>query len=106
MHIGRLRQSTNRRSEFNALLSVFVQLPCALRLGHIEPLVTRIFPHRKVPGFAKYAIDANLFRLESSILTRAKLATNRNNVATENRGGGGVYLEPKTYLIFHVEMIQ
>ena len=36
---------------------------------------------------AKYAVDANLFRLESSILTRAQRATNRNNVATEKRGG-------------------
>ena len=26
-------------------------------------------PLRKVPGFAKYIVDANLFRLESSILT-------------------------------------
>ena len=66
------------------------------------------------PGFAKYAVDANL-----SILTRAKRATNRNNVATNRNktfgffgeehflgeytgversmGGifrGGVYLEP------------
>ena len=30
-------------------------------------------------------LSANLFRLESSILTRAKRATNRNNVATEKR---------------------
>ena len=30
-------------------------------------------------------LSANLFRLESSILTRAKRATNRNNVATENK---------------------
>ena len=30
----------------------------------------------------------DLFRLESSILTRAKRATNRNNVATEKREGG------------------
>ena len=29
--------------------------------------------------------STNLFRLESSILTRAKRATNRNNVATEKR---------------------
>ena len=47
----------------------------------------------------EYAVDANLFRLESSMLTRAKRATNRNNIATENRVGwgifrGGVYLEP------------
>ena len=52
--------------------------------------------HLRVPGFAKYAVDANLLRLESSILTRG---TNGNNVATEKRGGGGifrgrVYLEP------------
>ena len=41
--------------------------------------VTGKFP-RKVHGFAKYAVDANLFRLESSILTRAKrfLFSNRN----------------------------
>ena len=53
---------------------------------------------RKVPDFAKYVVDANLFRLESSIRTGAKRVTNRNNVATEKRGGGifrwGVYLEP------------
>ena len=30
-------------------------------------------------------LSMNLFRLESSILTRAKWATNRNNVATEKR---------------------
>ena len=30
-------------------------------------------------------LSANLFRLESSVLTRAKRATNRNNVATEQR---------------------
>ena len=35
------------------------------------------------PGFAKYAVDANLFQLESSILTRAKRATDRNNVGGE-----------------------
>ena len=34
---------------------------------------------------AKYAVDANLFRLESSILPRVKRATNLNNVATEKR---------------------
>ena len=32
---------------------------------------------------AKYAVDANLFRLESW-LTRAKRATNRNNVGGEH----------------------
>ena len=31
-------------------------------------------------------LSANLFRLESSILTQAKRATNRNNVATEKLG--------------------
>ena len=36
-------------------------------------------------GFAKYAADANLFLLESSILTRAKRATNRNNAATNRK---------------------
>ena len=41
------------------------------------------------PGFAKYAGDANLFPLESWILTRAKRATNRNNVDTEKRVGRG-----------------
>ena len=54
---------------------------------------------RKVLGFAKYAVYANFFRRESSILTRAKRVTNRNNVVTEKRGGEGifrgkVYLEP------------
>ena len=43
----------------------------------------RNIPPRKVPGFAKYAVDANLFRLESPILTRAKRATDRNNVGGE-----------------------
>ena len=32
-----------------------------------------------------YAINANLFRLETSILTRAKRATNWNNVASYSR---------------------
>ena len=47
----------------------------------------RLFPPMKIMRgnnvvwlCAKYAIDVNLFRLESSILTRA---TNRNNAATE-----------------------
>ena len=64
--------------------------------------VTGIFPPRKVPGFAKYAVDANLFRLESSILTRAKRAANRNNVATEKRGGGGNFPGgsiPRTFIL-------
>ena len=61
---------------------------------------------------SKYAVDANLFRLESSILTRAKRATNQNNLegehslgeytGVERSGGnvpggifrGGVHLEP------------
>ena len=49
----------------------------------------------------KYAVDTNLFRLESSILTRAKRATNRNNVGGEHSLGehtrversGGVYIK-------------
>ena len=49
-----------------------------------KPL-TGIFPPGKDSGFVKYAVNANLFRLESSILMRAKRATNRNNVATEKR---------------------
>ena len=55
----------------------------------------RIFSPRKFPPHAKYTIDANLFRLESPILTRAKRATNRNKVRGEvspqgwkNIGGG------------------
>ena len=77
--------------------------------------VTGIFPPppRKVPGFAKYAVDAKLFRLESTILLRAKRATNRNNIATENVGGGnfpeGVYLEPLNHCayiyILHITFI-
>ena len=52
------------------------------------------------PGFAKYAVDANLLKIESSILTRAKQATNQNNAAKNQknirffRGGtflGGIY---------------
>ena len=50
----------------------------------------------------KYAVDANLFPLESSILTRAKRVTSRNNIGGNIRWGnipgwnvpGGVYLEP------------
>ena len=68
--------------------------------------VTRIFPPpgKFLPeGFRLceiFAVDANLFRLGFSILTRAQRAINRNNVATEKRGReggiseGGVYLEP------------
>ena len=40
------------------------------------------------PGFAKYAVDTKLFLIESSILTPAKRAANRNNVSTDNRAGG------------------
>ena len=43
---------------------------------------------------AKDAVDANLFRLESLILTQAKLATDRNNVGGEYTGverSGGDY---------------
>ena len=36
---------------------------------------------------AKYAVDMKLIRLESSILTRAKRATNRNNVGGNIPGG-------------------
>ena len=42
------------------------------------------FPPTK-PGFAKYAVDENLFLLESSILTRAKRATNRNTAAINRK---------------------
>ena len=69
----------------------------------------RLFPPRNIPIMksmhgknvvwlcAKYAVDANLFRLESSILTRA---INRNNVGGNIPGWdvpGRVDLEP--YLI-------
>ena len=60
-----------------------------------------------VSCLAKCALEANLFRLESSILTRAKRATNLNNVGGRDIPGniigwnvpggtfrGGVYLEP------------
>ena len=52
------------------------------------------------PGFAKSAVDANLFRLQSSILTLVKWTTNPNNVASEKRGGGNFPggSIPKTYL--------
>ena len=36
---------------------------------------------------AKYAVEAILFRLESSILMQAKRATNRNNVGGKYLGG-------------------
>ena len=60
---------------------------------------------------AKYAIDANLFRLESSILTRARRVANRNNVGGEHslgaytgveRSGGkytSVYLQNRFLLL-------
>ena len=62
-------------------------------------LVTGIFPPLKIPpgrfhpgcfpptkpGFAKYDVEANLFPLESSILTRAQRAKNRNNAATNRK---------------------
>ena len=59
----------------------------------------QLFPFRNIPSMksmhgnnvvwlcAKYAVDANLFRLESSIWTRAKRATNRNNVGGEHSLG-------------------
>ena len=43
----------------------------------------RNFPLRKFPPLSTYAVDADLFRLESPILMRAKRATNRNNVGGE-----------------------
>ena len=39
---------------------------------------------------AKYAVAANLFRLESSIITRVKRATNRNNLGGEHIPGWNV----------------
>ena len=66
-------------------------------------ILPRLFPPRNIPTmksmhgnnvvwlYAKYAVDANLFRFESLILTRAKRATNRNNVATEKREGGRIF---------------
>ena len=54
--------------------------------GSTIPVVSHPnIPPPTKPGFAKYAVDANLFPLESSILTRVKRATNQNNVATEKR---------------------
>ena len=64
---------------------------------------------------AKYAVNANLYRLESSILTLVKWATNRNNVGGEHslgeytrveRSGGnftGVDLEPYLMTNTHTE---
>ena len=49
------------------------------------PLMESMHGNNVVWLCEKYAADANLFRLKSSILTRAKRATNRNNVATEKR---------------------
>ena len=61
------------------------------------PVVSpRNIPLHTKPGFAKYAVDANLFPLESSILTRAKRATNRNNAAKNQKNirffRGGTFL--------------
>ena len=50
----------------------------------ISMIGDRNFPPRKIPPHAKYAVDVNLFRLESPIITRAKRATNRNNVGGEH----------------------
>ena len=47
-------------------------------------------------GFAKYAVDANLFRLESLIVTRLKRATNRNNVGGKVSPQGGKTLGGET----------
>ena len=73
---------------YNEDLSVTNHIDMSYVFVYIDYVVTGIFPPGKVPGFAKYAVDANLFRLESSILTQAKRATSRNNVATEKREGG------------------
>ena len=55
--------------------------------GHFPPgpfpLMKSMHGNNVVWLCAKYAVDANLFRLESSILTRAKRLTNRNNVGGE-----------------------
>ena len=67
-----------------------------------EPVETRVSMKNQVSDFSDFyfssyeektmkeailwmPLSANLFRLESLILTRAKRATNRNNVATEKR---------------------
>ena len=42
-------------------------------------------PKNNVAGNSGMPLSANLSKLESSILLRAKRATNRNNVATEKR---------------------
>ena len=59
--------------------------------GHFTPgqFPLALSPMKSIQGnnvvwlCTKYAIDANLFRLESPILTRAKRAINRNNVGGE-----------------------
>ena len=54
--------------------------------GTFPPEVsTPVFPSGSFPPLphAKYAVDTNLFRLESQILMREKRATNRNNVGGE-----------------------
>ena len=56
---------------------------CNVTVAGISP--PQKIPPGRLPGSAKYAVDTNLFQLESSILTRVKRATNRNNVATEKR---------------------
>ena len=78
----------------NQSLKLYACKHCA-RQTHVNSEWTiKWYSPWKLPGFAKYAVDANLLRLESSIITGAKRATNRNNVATEKREGrfyGGEY---------------
>ena len=56
------------------------------KIASTDNSIPDISPRKVSPltkhGFTKYTVDANLFPLESSILTRAKRATNR-----KNRGG-------------------
>ena len=84
------------------------KVPLQLFLPRNIPPMKSMHGNNVVWLCAKYAVDANLFRLKSSILTRAKRATNRNNVGGniswgnipgwtipgEIFRGGGVYLEP------------
>ena len=107
-------------SYYKLLLSIYYHKSLRVRLDRSKVLPRECFagdrqiPPRKIhpgcfppehspptkPGFAKYAVDANLLKLESSILTRAKRATNRNNAAKNQKniwfffGGtflGGIY---------------
>ena len=71
------------------IIYIYVSVLGPFSPGSFHPCVPPpVFYLRKFLPHVKYAVDANLFRLESPILTRAKRATNRNNVGEKCRPMG------------------